>query len=143
MRVILGLKPIVDAIGPSDVIKFGETLMVLEYVALFILIVGVIVAIYVFLFIHDIPYAIAKKRNHPHTETIHVACWLSMFTLHAIWPLVYMWAVSKAPPLPIKLVEGNELEKGDSDAAADLRATVEALKQQVEMLEQRIEGKPS
>jgi hypothetical protein len=117
--------------------------MVLEYVALFILIVGVIVAIYVFLIIHDIPYVIAKKRNHPHAETIHVACWLSLFTLNAIWPLVYMWAVSKPQPLAIKMAGGKNPEPGSPEDNADLRATVEALILQVEDLEQRLEGKQS
>lgn len=23
-----------------------------------------------------------------------MACWLSLFTLHTLWPLVFMWAVS-------------------------------------------------
>ena len=117
--------------------------MVLEYVALLILIVGVIVAIYVFLLIHDIPYVIAKKRNHPHAETIHVACWLSMFTLHAIWPLVDMWAVSKPQPLAIKIADGKELATASPNDNADLRAAVEALQQQLAMLEQRLEGKQS
>ena len=113
--------------------------MVLEYVALLILIVGVIVAIYVFLIIHDIPYIIAKKRNHPHAEMIHVGCWLSLFTLHAIWPLIYMWSVSTNQPLAIKMVDGGELASADD--YDDLRATVETLKQQVAMLEQRLQGK--
>ena len=117
--------------------------MILEYVALFILIVGVTVAIYVFLYIHDIPYQIAVKRNHPHADMIHVGCWLSLFTLNAIWPLVYMWSVSKPQPLAIKLVGDNAVEAGNAEDDADLRATVEALKQQVEMLEQRLEGKQS
>ncbi|MDX7812186.1 DUF3302 domain-containing protein, partial [Aeromonas caviae] len=32
--------------------------------------------------IHDIPYEIAKHRNHPHQDAIHVAGWVSLFTLH-------------------------------------------------------------
>ena len=39
-----------------------------------------------------IPYEIAKKRNHPHLELFHVAGWLSLFTLHAIWPFLWIWA---------------------------------------------------
>lgn len=117
--------------------------MILEYVALFILIVGVTVAIYVFLYIHDIPYQIAVKRNHPHADMIHVGCWLSLFTLNAIWPLVYMWSVSKPQPLAIKMVGDNAVEAGNAEDDVDLRATVEALKKQVEMLEQRLEGKQS
>jgi hypothetical protein len=117
--------------------------MILEYVALFILIVGATVAIYVFLYIHDIPYQIAVKRNHPHADMIHVGCWLSLFTLNAIWPLVYMWSVSKPQPLSIKLVDGKEVSTADADELAGLRASVEALQQQVEVLEQQIEGKQS
>ncbi|QLA09275.1 DUF3302 domain-containing protein [Enterobacter ludwigii] len=42
--------------------------------------------------IHGIPYNIAKKRNHPHADAIHTAGWISLFTIHAIWPLLWIWA---------------------------------------------------
>ena len=66
--------------------------MFLDYFAL-----GVIVFVAVFLFygiivIHDIPYEIAKKRNHPQQDALHVAGWVSLFTLHAIWPFLWIWA---------------------------------------------------
>lgn len=67
----------------------------LEYVSLAILLCGLTLTFYVFIYIHDIPYEIAKHRNHPQTEAIHAACWLSLFTLHAIWPIVFIWAISK------------------------------------------------
>jgi hypothetical protein len=44
--------------------------------------------------IHDIPYLIAKKRNHPHQDAIHGAGWVSLFTLHAIWPFLWIWAMA-------------------------------------------------
>ena len=68
--------------------------MFLEYFSLVILIVGLTLVFYTFIYIHDIPYQIAKKRNHPQAEAIHVACWLSVFTLNALWPLVFMWGSS-------------------------------------------------
>ena len=55
---------------------------------------GLTMVFYVFIYIHDLPHTVAKKREHPHEEAIHVACWLSLFTLHTIWPLVFIWAVS-------------------------------------------------
>ena len=58
----------------------------LEAVALIMLLLSVTALSYLFIFIHDIPHRIAKKRNHPQAEAIHYACWLSLFTLHAIWP---------------------------------------------------------
>ena len=112
--------------------------MLLEYLALGILVVGVIVAIYVFLFIHDIPYQIAKKRNHPQAEAIHVACWLSLFTLNALWPIVYMWSVSNIRPLSIK-VSGNEGLEGSGEDNDDIRASLDTLRKQVAQLEQKLD----
>ena len=77
----------------------------LDYLALVILLMGLTLVFYTFVYIHDLPHKIAKKRQHPHEEAIHVACWLSLFTLHAMWPLVYVWAVThkkqpqQTPPL--------------------------------------------
>ncbi len=67
--------------------------MVLDYVALVILIVVVLVLFYGIIVIHDIPYEIAVKRNHPHQDVLHVAGWVSLFTLHALWPFLWIWAM--------------------------------------------------
>jgi len=66
----------------------------LDYLALVLLLMSLTAVFYLFIYIHDLPHKIAEKRHHPHEEAIHVACWLSLFTLHAIWPIVYIWAVS-------------------------------------------------
>ena len=73
----------------------------LEYFALAMLLISLTGIFYVFIFIHDLPHRMAKKRNHPQADAIHYACWLSLFTLHAMWPLVFTWAVShKKQPHP-------------------------------------------
>lgn len=64
----------------------------LDYVALGILIVVALVLFYGIIAIHDIPYEIAKHRNHPHQDAIHVAGWVSLFTLHVLWPFLWIWA---------------------------------------------------
>ena len=64
----------------------------LDYLALFFLLFASIVIFYAVIAIHDIPYEIAKKRNHPHLEAIHYAGWVSLFTLHVIWPFLWIWA---------------------------------------------------
>jgi hypothetical protein len=79
--------------------------MFLDYFALVMLIIGISLVIYTFIYIHDIPYQIAKKRDHSQKEAIHLACWLSLFTLHAIWPIVFIWAVMKPKPLAVKIEE--------------------------------------
>ena len=68
--------------------------MLLEYIALGILIFVVLVIFYAIIAIHDIPYEIAKKRNHPHLDVLRLAGWVSLFTLHAIWPLLYAWSAA-------------------------------------------------
>jgi len=69
----------------------------LEYVALALLIVMVTFIIYLIIYIHDIPYEIAKKRDHPHQDAIHIAGWVSLFLLHTIWPLLWIWAYLYKP----------------------------------------------
>lgn len=64
----------------------------LEYIALGLLIFVAIVIFYGIIAIHDIPYLIAKSREHPQQDAIHVAGWVSLFTLHVIWPFLWIWA---------------------------------------------------
>lgn len=69
----------------------------LEYAALALLITMVIFIIYLVIYIHDIPYEIAVKRDHPHQDAIHIAGWVSLFLLHTIWPLLWIWAYLYKP----------------------------------------------
>lgn len=64
----------------------------LDYIALVILIFVGVVLFYGVIAIHDIPYEIAVHRKHPQQDAIHVAGWVSLFTLHAIWPFLWIWA---------------------------------------------------
>ncbi len=64
----------------------------LEYVALGILVFAALTVFYGIIVIHDIPYEIAKKRNHPQQDALHVAGWVSLFTLHVLWPFLWIWA---------------------------------------------------
>jgi len=64
----------------------------LDYFALAILFFVFITLFYGIIVIHDIPYEISKERNHPHQDAIHVAGWVSLFTLHVIWPFLWIWA---------------------------------------------------
>ncbi len=71
--------------------------MALDYVALGIMIFAALVCFYLIIAIHDIPYEIAKHRNHPHQDAIHVAGWVSLLTLHVIWPFLWIWATLYRP----------------------------------------------
>ena len=66
----------------------------LEWFALGLMIFAVLVVFYLVIAIHDIPYEIAVHRNHPHQDAIHVAGWVSLLTLHVIWPFLWIWAMT-------------------------------------------------
>ncbi|HKA79113.1 MAG TPA: DUF3302 domain-containing protein [Xanthobacteraceae bacterium] len=69
----------------------------LNYFALGLLVFVIVVLFYGIIAIHDIPYLIAKSRNHPHQDAIHAAGWVSLFTLHVLWPFLWIWAMAYRP----------------------------------------------
>jgi hypothetical protein len=78
-----------------------RTAMFLDYLSLVILLAGLTLVFYTFIYIHELPHKAAERRDHPHSDAIYVATWLSLFTLHAMWPIIYIWAIShkKNPPV--------------------------------------------
>ena len=89
----------------------------LDTIALGILCFSALVVFYGIIVIHDIPYEIAKHRNHPHSDAIHVAGWVSLLTLHILWPFLWIWSTlyredrgwgfsnEKAEDSPLLLIE--------------------------------------
>ncbi len=102
----------------------------LSYFALLILFFVVLTLAYGMIAIHDIPYHIAQKRNHPHQDAIHAGGWVSLFTLHAIWPFLWIWAMSYHPEHGYS---GKRMDKQtDPDAArqiAELERRLAAIEQ--------------
>jgi len=111
----------------------------LEMIALGMLLLSVTAVAYLFIFIHDIPHRIAKKREHPQAEAIHYACWLSLFTLHAIWPIVFLWAVSNQSR-PLKVSIDNSAEEPE---AIKPGTDINALKARIDALEAALERRNS
>ena len=101
--------------------------MFLDYFALVMLIIGISLVIYTFIYIHDIPYQIAKKRDHEQKEAIHLACWLSLFTLHALWPLVFMWSVAHKKGQAERIVVSTEGKPDLAARIAELEARIKSL----------------
>jgi|SRR4029078_3935262 hypothetical protein len=102
--------------------------MFLNYLSLVILLMGLTLVFYTFVHIHDYPHKIAKWREHPHEEAIHVACWLSLFTLHTLWPLVFLWAVMHKKGEAARIVVTTEGGKTDlATRLAELEARLKSL----------------
>lgn len=110
--------------------------MFLDYFAL-----GVIIFVGVFLFygvivIHDIPYEIAKKRNHPQQDALHVAGWVSLFTLHAIWPFLWIWATLYREDRGWGFNQVVERELQLEDEVKQLNQTVVQLEHRIQAIEE-------
>lgn len=109
----------------------------LDYIALGILIFAGIVLFYGVIAIHDIPYEIAVHRKHPQQDAIHVAGWVSLFTLHVLWPFLWIWAT---------LYREDRGWGFATPAVTESSPRLQALEQQVETLQQRLaalEGAPA
>lgn len=98
-----------------------------ELFCLCILCLGLTMVVYFMVWLHGIPHHIAEGNNHPHKRIIHHMCWVSLFTLHAIWPLVYLWAIMPGKSLAVTV-------KGISD---------DGLVTRVAELERRLVAQPT
>ena len=106
--------------------------MFLDYFALIIMIVVFSILVYAAIYIHDIPYEMAKKRNHPHQDAIHAGGWVSLFTLHAIWPFLWIWATLYRPE------SGYGFGGGASEQElSELKVTISELQKRIGILEER------
>lgn len=101
----------------------------LNNVALVLLLCILIGGVYLVIYIHDIPYEIAKKRNHPHQDAFHAAGWVSLFLMHTIWPILWVWAFWYKEDAPERIVV-------ESSASLD---EITALKEENEMLKKQLE----
>ncbi|WP_292656021.1 DUF3302 domain-containing protein [Nitratifractor sp.] len=107
----------------------------LDFVALGVLVTVAIVLVYAIIYIHDIPYEMAKKRNHPHRDAIHVAGWVSLFLMHTIWPFLWIWAYLYKPG------EGWGTETVQIEPSEELKSDIkklEELEKKVEELEAKL-----
>ena len=80
----------------------------LEIVALGILVFTAVSLMFGAIAMVGIPHQIAVERSHPHQDAIYLAGWVSLFTLHTIWPLLWVWSATyREDPFP-KFAEFNE-----------------------------------
>src|SRR6266850_1586818 len=107
--------------------------MFLDYFALGVLIFVAVTLFYAIIAIHDIPYEISVHRNHPHQDAIHVAGWVSLFTLHVLWPFLWIWAMLYRPDRGWGMGE-------QSEALIHRDAAVARLEERIADLERRLPG---
>jgi len=99
----------------------------LNYFALGLLVFVVIVIFYGIIAIHDIPAKIAEKRHHPHVDAIHAAGWVSLFTLHVLWPFLWIWAMAYRPERGWGFSEKDGVPPVSASEIEDLRRRIAEL----------------
>ena len=107
----------------------------LNYFALGLLIFVIITLFYGIIAIHDIPYEIAHKRDHPHQDAIHAAGWVSLFTLHALWPFLWIWAMLYRPERGWGFAHGSASEAKASSKMDELLRRVQELEAHLQRVE--------
>jgi hypothetical protein len=117
--------------GRQELATVGDPF--LNYFALFVLIFVVVVLFYGIIAIHDIPAKIAESRHHPHQDAIHAAGWVSLFTLHALWPFLWIWAMAYRPErgwgISPQSAPGDATPAAHSSELEDLRRRVAELEE--------------
>ena len=66
--------------------------MFYDYFSLFLLFFIFLSLFYTMIALANVPYDIARKRNHPQQDAILIAGWFSLFTLHSMWAFLWIWA---------------------------------------------------
>ena len=108
--------------------------MVLDYIALAMLIAIIALIVFGLIAVWGIPYEIAKARNHPHQDAIGAATWVSLFTLGALWPFLWIWAMAYRPERGWGI---SHQSAADGGQAADKSSELEDLRRRVAELEDR------
>jgi len=113
--------------------------MMLEYFALFLVFFVAIAIFYGIIAIHDIPYEIAVHRQHPHQDAIHIAGWVSLFTLHVLWPFLWIWSTLYREDRGWGFGAGSTGDGSPGQSSlARLEARVKTLGEQLATLESRL-----
>jgi hypothetical protein len=107
---VRGSRPIYQPIeggGDAEIHQGESKLMALDYIALLLLVLIVTLVVYGAVAVWSIPHEIAKGRNHPHQDAIGAATWVSLFTLGALWPFLWIWAMAYRPDRGWRLSTGS------------------------------------
>lgn len=94
---------------------------VLDFFALFVILLLVAVVIWLVVLLGSMPGDIARRRNHPQAEAITALGWIGVITLGAGWLVAIVWAYYIPPR--------------QDRADADLTTRVAHLEQQLQQVQ--------
>jgi len=101
-----------------------------DYFSLFLLFFIFLSLFYAMIALANIPYDIAKKRNHPHQDSILIAGWFSLFTLHSMWAFLWVWSTLYREDRGWGFQTAKSIPQGEANV----------LKEQIAQLQSRIDA---
>jgi hypothetical protein len=69
----------------------------LDVFAWIVLLILAASALTMFFIVGSLPGYIARRRNHPWTQAVSVAGWVTLLCGFALWPIVVIWAFVDTP----------------------------------------------
>jgi hypothetical protein len=89
-----------------------------KIIALFLIFVSVIIIIVGIIFIHELPYKIACKRNNPQKDAIRCMALMGL-VMFPLWLLAMIWAYLKLGAMSVTLQNNKDTLMIDQDAALE------------------------
>jgi len=77
-----------------------------NFISWVVIVIVPVIAIAAFWYVHVLPEKIAKKRDHPQKDSIHVLCLLSLFFGGMLWPFAWLWAYTR--PVAYRVAYGTD-----------------------------------
>lgn len=105
----------------------------LDAFTFFIMFVIVAAMIVLIVKLGELPGKIARLRNHPQADAIHVCGWLGLATLGLLWPIALIWSHMKPFSVPGSAKESSS-NKDVSDQVAELQTKVSLLENELDQL---------
>lgn len=99
-----------------------------DYLTFAFLIVAIIGFFYVLIAIGGLPGKLAKRRNHPHAESVKMMGWIGLFTVFP-WVHALIWAYHDSLTIDVRKFPGREpadKEPGDEAPEVEAAQTTEA-----------------
>ena len=68
---------------------------ILDVFTFIVIAVLLVVAMFCFMKLGELPGKIASKRSHPQADAITICGWLGVLTLGLLWPIAIIWAYTR------------------------------------------------
>ena len=104
-----------------------------DYFTFFIMAVILLLVIVLLFFFGDLPGKIARQRNHPQADAIHVLSWIGLVAGGVGWIVALVWAYTRPVGISVR-PELSAIDPSETDAAT-LRSEIARLQGTLQTLE--------